>query len=355
MRIRILPITYCTTSIILFCLLGILSCTNDGRHSEAIEELSPVITAEIVRFDQLLKSIPQDDLLTGFRSLQDQYPHFSRVLFHEVLETRTEDLVLNELEIITSDTNYLRLYNDVQDIYGDMTEVIPEISQALENYVDLFGLSNNQIPTLYTFISGFANQAFVFDDGGQNGLGLGLDMFLGSEFPYTVIHAANPSFSQYLVRTYNRDHIVKKITDVLIEDRLLPPAKADFLSLMIWGGKKLYLADEILNFVPDTIVTEYSAEQLQWCRNNEEQMWSFFFEQDLFYETDLKKFAKLIGPAPTSPGMPPESPGQTGNYMGWQIVRSYMRRNPDISIFDLIENQDAQDILMKSKYKPARR
>jgi hypothetical protein len=52
--------------------------------------------------------------------------------------------------------------------------------------------------------------------------------------------------------------------------------------------------------------------------------------------------------------MPPESPGRTANWIGWQIVKSYMRRNPANTLDDLILEKDAQAILDASKYKPRR-
>jgi uncharacterized protein YjaZ len=76
--------------------------------------------------------------------------------------------------------------------------------------------------------------------------------------------------------------------------------------------------------------------------------------RDVVYETNFKKIAKLITPSPNSPGMPPESPGETGNYIGWQIIKQFMKRNPEVSVAQMIGMKDAQMILDKSKYKPKR-
>jgi len=45
------------------------------------------------------------------------------------------------------------------------------------------------------------------------------------------------------------------------------------------------------------------------------------------------------------------SPGQVGAWIGWQIVRSYMKNNNDISINELL-NKKAKEIFEQSKYKP---
>ena len=42
----------------------------------------------------------------------------------------------------------------------------------------------------------------------------------------------------------------------------------------------------------------------------------------------------------------------TGRWMGWQIVRNYMRNTDELDLKGLFEEKDAQKILKISKYKP---
>jgi len=49
-----------------------------------------------------------------------------------------------------------------------------------------------------------------------------------------------------------------------------------------------------------------------------------------------------------------ESPGEVGNWMGWQIVKSYMNRHPETTLQELVALDDMQEILSKSRYKPRR-
>ena len=46
-----------------------------------------------------------------------------------------------------------------------------------------------------------------------------------------------------------------------------------------------------------------------------------------------------------------ESPGRIGQWMGWQIVRSFMENNPKVTVQQLIK-MDANSIFEQSKYKP---
>ncbi|MBK8443668.1 MAG: hypothetical protein IPL35_09760 [Sphingobacteriales bacterium] len=74
----------------------------------------------------------------------------------------------------------------------------------------------------------------------------------------------------------------------------------------------------------------------------------------MLYETESRKVDKYVHEAPTSSGMPPESPGNIGSWIGWRIVDSYMKKNPNLSLEALIQMKDGQQILQASGYKPLR-
>jgi len=210
-------------------------------------------------------------------------------------------------------------------------------------------------PNVYTFISDLGNQVFLFPDKDKDGVGIGLDMFLGDEFPYVQFSKENPAFSQYLSRTFNSDHIARKVMYLIIDDMVGPPIGDRLLDHMIHNGKKLYILDKVLPMAHDSIVMEYSGEETEWVKNSELSMWAFFFDQDLFYETNSMKINKYVNDSPDSPGMPSEAPGRTANYMGWQIVKAYMNKYKNTSMDQLIQLNDTQFIMDKSRYKPKRR
>jgi uncharacterized protein YjaZ len=73
----------------------------------------------------------------------------------------------------------------------------------------------------------------------------------------------------------------------------------------------------------------------------------------MLYSVDAKLVPRFLSPAPFSKfylEIDNDSPGQVGAWIGWQIVRSYMKNN-DISINELL-NKNAKEIFEQSKYKP---
>jgi hypothetical protein len=209
------------------------------------------------------------------------------------------------------------------------------------------------IANVYTMNTGFNYQRFLFaDDNEKNALGVSLDLFLGDDYPYKRLDPQNPSFSKYLTRSFDKEHLVKKTVEILVDDQIGTANGVRMIDHMIHNGKRLYILDHLMPETHDSIIMEYTTKQMQWASNNELSMWGFFFDQELFYETNMMSINKYLSPSPNSPGMPTEAPGRTANYIGWQIVKKFMQKKPKLTMQDLIAHTDAQKLLEESKYKP---
>jgi len=214
---------------------------------------------------------------------------------------------------------------------------------------------NYQIPAFYTLNSEFGYQSFIFTENQRDGVGIGLDLFLSEDVDYKTIDPREPTFSDYLTRTYNEDHVVRKTMAVLVQDILGDPYGKRFIDQMIYNGKKMYLLEKILPQAHDSIITEFTGEQVDWLKNNQMEIWSFFLEKNIMYETNSFEITKYLKPAPNSPGMPENAPGNSASFMGLQIVKSFMQRNPETTLQELIDFKDAQKFLESARFKPRRR
>jgi hypothetical protein len=56
--------------------------------------------------------------------------------------------------------------------------------------------------------------------------------------------------------------------------------------------------------------------------------------------------------APFTAPVSQESPGRLGTWLGWQIVESYMNKNPKVSLSDLMKDSNYQKMLEESGYRP---
>ncbi len=284
--------------------------------------------------------------------LPEKHPAFGKLFYSQIVPIKQDDVKVaeEELQAFTTDPFIVELKLKTDSVFADLSNVERTLGHGLANALEADIIA--QIPNVYSFISGLSYQCFLFDDIENEGLGIGLDMFLGKAFPYEQFAQQNPSFSSYHSRTFTKEHIAKKALETVIADRLGEVKGNAMLDHMIHNGKSLYILDQLLPGVPDSIIHEYTSQQLEWCENSQQQMWAHFLREDLFYETDFRQFNKLVNPSPNSPGMPIEAPGRTANFIGSKIVEAFMDRNTDLSLVDLIQGPTNKEILDKSRFKP---
>jgi len=159
----------------------------------------------------------------------------------------------------------------------------------------------------------------------------------------------------FIIENLNKDQILPMAMRVWAEDMVqMPGADATMLDVIISEGKKLYFAAEMLPDMDESQIIEYRPEQFQWCVENELQIWGFLLENDILYSSKMGEYNRYVNESPTTYGMPPESPGKTGIWIGWQIIKAYMKAHPRTPIDKLLSELDAREILDGSGYKPER-
>ena len=339
-------------------LLIIITCfiACEGNDKVDIPDVSEIsVKSKFVRYDQLLKDFDSSSPQNSYLKLITTHPRITDLYFKRLvgLENPDRDSFYNNIATYFSDNRIAALADTIQDIYPDLGGVKDDLFTSVKLLKYYF--YGTQDPNFYTVFTEFGYPTFIFEDMNKDGIGIGLDMFLGENFDYRRINPLDPAFSTYLTRTYNQDHIVKKTMEMLVVDKLGDPSGKRFIDLMIYQGKKAYVMKKILPTTSDTILMEYTPEQLAWVEDNQLQMWDFFLDKNLMYQTNHLEIMKYLQPAPTSKGMPPGSPGRTASYLGYKIVQAYMKRFPETTLPELVKLQDSQKILEESKYKPRRR
>ncbi len=326
---------------------------DDGPPPPDVSAITSDIS--IKRFEQELFGMDSLSVPAELAALEQRNPAFTDVFFRYVLNIRAgEENTKNaqtEAAFMQGFIEFPALRNlcdSVQATYPNLDDYKKELDDAVRYFKHYF--PEQPAPTsVTTFIAEYSLAAFIY---GQNELAVGLDLFLGATYPYAKYNPGNTNFSDYLIRTYNRDHLTAKTLIPLVNDLVMEPPGDRLLDFMLHNGKKLYIMEQLLPYTSDTVIMEVTPLQLQWLKNNEREMWAHFLKEELLYNSSWPDIRKLVEPSPNSPGMPPEAPGRSANWVGWQIVKTYMRRFPQTTLPELIKLRDSQKLLDDSKYKP---
>jgi len=337
-----------------------IACEREGADGKVPDVSGIEVKTDIRRFEQALFSLDTSNFEANLAVLEAEYPDFSKIYFGQILGS-TDSLIAPEghPDYVKGFIRYptvRQLYDTTQVIFNDFSEIEREFQQAFQFLKYYF--PNQSTPAITTFISEYSVAAFIY---GDDQLAVGLDLFLGENYPYRQYNPGNPNFSEYLTRTFNKEHLVAKTLQPLIDELLGSPQGVRLLDMMTHNGKELYILDKLLPYAPDSVILEITSQQVKWLKDNELEMYAYFLKeqsgasaQNLLYSADWQEIRKYVEYSPNSPGMPQEAPGRTANWLGWQIIKAYMKQFPETTMQQLIDLKDAQKLLDDSKYRPKR-
>lgn len=242
-----------------------------------------------------------------------------------------------------NDKDEVELFSETQKIYKDFSKTEKELT-GLFKHVKYYN-ENFKSPDVITVLSNIDYEYRVVYTNIQ--LFISLDVYLGTDHPFYS------DYPGYIKENNTSERIVVDVANKIIDAQVKPSMNRTFLHKMIAAGKKLSLLDFYLPSKLDDLKIGYSKEKLLWIEANEEQVWRYFIENNLLYSTDTKLNKRFLDDAPFSKFYLAEdarSPGRVGEWVGWQIVRSFMEKN-DVSLQTLL-SMDEETIFKKSNYKP---
>jgi len=243
---------------------------------------------------------------------------------------------------------YHDLKHDVDSIYPDMDKQNAELTDAFRRIKYYY--PQQKLPRVYSYFSGFEAQTSI----GDGYYAIGLDLFLGANSRFYP--ALTKAYPHYLSRNFTPDNITPRVVEGVVRENMFPENddNKSLLAKMIYNGKIMYFMDQVLPDVPDSTKIGYTDAQLKWCNSFESNIWGYFLDENLLYETDYPKIQKYLTVAPFTPGLGDknDSAPKLGIWTGWQIVRKYMDKHPEVTLQQLMADNDDQKILNDSKYHP---
>lgn len=325
-----------TVFLFLTSIILISSC-NRGSSDIDLKGIS-IQPVKIHRYEKALFTISPDNLKQELPSIAGEFNIF---LGDQYLDQAN----LMRLQSFISDTAMQALYKVSMLGYPDLSSIGSELTQSFRYFKYYF--PDKAIPEVYTYISGLDVDHPVRYS--EQGIVISLDLFLGSNEPiYT-----RSGIPRYKTERMTSEHITSSCMEEIGRSLVMVnEERQSLLDLMVAEGKILYFADITLPKTSDASKIGYSPAQLDWCVSNEARIWAFLVENNLLFTTDPEAVGKLMTDGPFTSGFGQESPGRIGAWVGWQIVKNYMKRNQDEPVEKMMQEKDSQMILEGSRYKP---
>ncbi|MFV5694744.1 gliding motility lipoprotein GldB [Flavobacterium sp. LB3P122] len=309
---------------VVFCLF-FLSCKKKNKIENTVSVIP--LEVKVARFDKIFFETSPKDL----EKVKAAFPFFFP-------KGNDNSVWLNKMQ----DPIWRELYTEVQKKYANFESVKVELESLFKHIKYYF--PQTKVPKVITVISemDYKNKVIYTD----SLVIISLELYLGKNHRFY-------QFPNYIKQNFEERQMMPDVVSSFSSRKIAPVTDKNLLSQMIYFGKQLYLKDLLLPNYSDAEKMGYTPEQIKWCEENESYMWRYFIEKEMLYSDDQKLIPRFINAAPFSKfylEIDNESPGQVGAWIGWQMVRSYMKNN-EVPIANLLKT-DAKEIFVKSKYKP---
>ena len=317
--------------------IAFIACKND-KCIEAPDVSQIEVSVKIDRLDKRLYKIPTK---SDLEKIIVQNPMFSDA-FLQLSQYPTPQLVIDRYYNLLNTNNIDSLFIEIENTFGDLEDIRVEFEDAFR-YLKYY-FPGIKIPKIQTVVTGIANDLYISD----SLIIIGLDYYLGPEGKYRPL-----DIPAYLLKRYQKEYLVPQVmlmysssfNNTNFEDQT---ALAD----MIYYGKAYQMTKQLLPCTPDSILTGYTAFETNDIDEHEPVIWASMLENKVLYEKNPFIKDKFLSERPKTLEIGENCPGRIGRWIGWRIIQKYIEENSDITLQDLMLQNDAQKIFSESKYKP---
>lgn len=293
-------------------------------------EIQNKIKVNVDRFD---KKFQLSDSLE-LQELKQNYPYFFPTNYpDEVWMNRKKDSI------------QIEIFNEVENVFNEAEFLNDQLSNFFsrkKKYYKKFRLP--KIISLITDVD-YDNRVILTD----SILLIGLDNYLGSD------HYFYDGLPNFIKEDLKKENIISDIAEEYARKSILEKKMYTFLEKILYHGKILYYKDIMIPNENDYMKIGISQNKLDWAIANESKVWGYFVENEILFNPDINLEKRFIDDAPFSKfflEIDNDSTEKIGRFIGWNIVRSFMKNN-NISFQKMLQ-LDYKDIYYKSKYKPIR-
>ena len=206
----------------------------------------------------------------------DSSQNISRTFF-EVVKSNTNNLYTqktDELYLLLSNQYYDSVYFSVQKDFPDISKIFDEINFAIHNFNKQSHIKKN--PVVNILISGFYNDIVVTHDT----INIGIDYFLQLNNKYKP-----RDLPTYILKRYTPQFLIPTtLISYFSQFNLMDTNNESLLNEMIAFGKLYYVVSQLMPCIDENVILGYDKEEWKILENTEAFIYSYFIQNELFFE-----------------------------------------------------------------------
>lgn len=325
-------------TILAICLM-MASCQKNEPAYKAKLDINPEpYDLEFDRYEEVLFSLDTNDFQVELMNVQDRYHVFLGG------DLNNPDAV-QYLKDFATDPFSITLYEKVKAVFSDLKQIEPVVEDVFAHFHYYY--PEIELPKkAFTCITGVHPDeppVQIIDDQ----LVISLDWYLDDEELYDQI-----GMPRYMSLRRNVSTLAKEVAEQLYMYYLYEWRKqGQIVGEMVFYGRRDFFVEAMCPELPDSVLLGYSSKQWQWAVENEGQVWADIVGNRRLYDAGLDAYMMFFGDGPFTQAYSNDAPSRLGEFFGLNISRSYFSNN-EVSLQDLMQRKDLQNVFQDSGYKP---
>lgn len=315
------------------------SCQGQDNTANRYAHADPIV---IHRFDKSLYQLIDVADSSQLPALRQEYAAMLSLLGKGLFNLQQTDgpELWNQLQRLYTEPTLKQLYQDALKHYESVDDIQQQLGCAFA-FLQA-ELPEMQLPAVYMHVSGFNQNVLTAD----SLLSISIDKYMGMDYPLY-----QSFFYDYQRQRMQRANIAPDyLTGWLMTEFPFSGKENVLLDRMIYEGKIRYVLSKALPEANPATLLGYSEQGYAWVQAHEAKIWETIIKRKHLYTPEMMTTAHYFEEAPST-FLANDAPGNIGSWIGWRIVSAYMKET-GASLQTLLSNQDAQEILTLSKYKP---
>ncbi|MFM2014636.1 MAG: hypothetical protein RIQ51_126 [Bacteroidota bacterium] len=305
-------------TVLLYGLIGLalMGCSSPTQDPAQLG-LTPKLNE--IRFDSAFFAMDSLHFEADLAKLVQQYPQFSEDYFNRILMLSSK----KESEKIWAFYKaYLPIYQATSKIQA-YKKASPEIAAAFKRFHFYFPTYPLPKQIIY-FIGPLETYGNVVT---KDGLAIGLQLYMGAASSWYFSEQINTIYPTYISRHFAPEYIVvNSVQNILNDYDPLTLNGKQLIEQMIEIGKRQYILSQCLPNASDTLILGYTSNQLKAIEDNKGDIWTFLSSQNRLFSVDPSLTSAIINEAPYNDYFGEDIPGNVGKYIGYTIVKSWMKQ-----------------------------
>lgn len=314
-------------TVLFYGLIGLaLAGCNTATQDPALIGPTPKITE--IRFDSAFFAMDSLHFESDLAKLVQEYPQFSEDYFNRILMMPSKK---ESKKILAFYKAYLPIYQATTKVQASK-KATPEIAAAFKRFHYYF--PTYSLPKqLFYFIGPLETYGNVVT---KAGLAIGLQLFMGAESSWYYSEQINTIYPSYISRQFAPEYIVvNSVQNILNDYEPIAINGKQLIEQMIEIGKRQYILSQCLPNASDTLLLGYTGNQLKAIEDSQGDIWTFLSSQNRLFSVDPSLTSAILAEAPYNDYFGEDIPGNVGKYIGYTIVKSWMKQQEGKSKNDL--------------------